>query len=123
MYKVVIVFIVLFIHACSISTKQYDVHVINKTDDLITVVCELSDGSTKYKIKPQKRLRIISTGQIKTSNSYTTADDCSYVVQDIKAYNAAGRKSSLKWCSDQVAFNVVDIGQGEFTLTYTTEDF
>ncbi len=124
-----LILVLLLLASCS-QSHQYDVYVKNDTDDNIT----LSYKSDKDKngvientivLSPDERKKIISTINFESDppTSNTTADDCSIVAEYVRATNGSGRNSKLKWCSDQVEFQVVDIGQGEFTLRYTDADF
>lgn len=120
------IFIFLLLLTCLAScdtTKQYDVYAINHTSSELQVIYESGEETQSVKLAPQERLRIISTDFIESDQIRTSAEDCRLVAKDIKAVNTVGKESSLTWCSPDVAFSVVDIGQGEFTLIYTNEHF
>jgi len=118
--------IIILISLCFLSCdndKQYNVYAINQTHGDISVSISSSNYSSPIVLAPNERKMIISTDLIETDQIRTQAEDCKLVASDITAHNSVGKQSSVKWCSDDVSFAVVDIGQGEFTITYKEEDF
>lgn len=113
---------ILLLSSCG-GTKQYDVYAINNTSENLTLTLEKENGTETITLAPQERKRIVSTDFIETDHVRTRAEDCRLVANDIKAANAQGKPSKLLWCSPDVTFNVVDIGQGEFELNYKDQHF
>jgi len=120
--------IVLFL-SCA-QSHQYEVYVKNDTDGDLTISYKSDkhkDGAIEEKIdlKPDESKMIISTVNFhsKPPSAWTRSEDCSLVAEYVKAVDALGNDSNLEWCSERVVFQVVDIGQGEFTMTFTESDF
>lgn len=121
--------LLLLLFSCS-QSHQYDVYVKNDTSGDLTIAYKSDKDKTglvekTIVLSPDERKKIISTVNYESDppTSDTTADDCSIVAEYVRATNASGSNSKLEWCSDRVGFQVVDIGQGEFTLRYTNADF
>ena len=112
------------------QTHQYDVYVKNETDGDLTITYKSDKdkaGTVQETIVlvPDENRKIISTINFDQNPSTvkTRAEDCNLVAEYVRAIDANNRPSKLDWCSNRVGFQVVDIGQGEFMMTFTEADF
>jgi len=117
----------LAITSCSVS-PSYTVYVQNSTDDDITIAYKSINSNNglvekSITLTSKERAMIITTKELQNESGRTRAEDCDQVAEYINAYNRDGAPSTIKWCSDDYHFDVVDIGQGEFTIDFKNEDF
>lgn len=122
--------IVIMFNACD-SNYAYSVYVQNKTGEDLTIKYKAKMSATEAMIE---KTIILAANESKTiippveiEAAYGDPSDgiahCNLIAEYITAYNEANQASSLKWCSDKVKYNISDIQEGEFTMTYTADDF
>lgn len=129
-YSNLILFSFLLLAFSCTQTHQYDVYVKNETDGDLTITYK-SDKDKKGAVQetiiivPDENRKIISTINFDQDppTVQTRPEDCKLVAEYVRAVDANNRPSKLDWCSNKVGFQVVDIGQGEFLMTFTEEDF
>ncbi len=131
MFKLFIPIIsILFALSSCDSSNQYDIHVANKTEnDLRISYKSMKDRRGPIEetivLKKNESRVIISTTNIESAqfNNGPTSAQCYQAAEYVQAYMHDTIPSSIKWCSDPIKFQIVDIGQAEFLIDYTSEDF
>gem|GEM_PF-1005787 len=132
MFKQILVFSLslILLSSCN-STYQYGVYVKNETGEDLKVAYKsstdvkgiveeavtLRDGEGKMVIwtKDLKVSEAEDTGRTTAEHSHLVADYVNAFKDDIP--------SKIKWNGEGVRFERTDIGQAEFMITYTAEDF
>ena len=114
----------IFIISCS-SSPSYEVRVINATGETISI-----DYSSKsHKDGPVKASIDLEDGQQKVIITTIDFDQkldkmCDLVAESVVARRLSDNKeSSLKWCDSKIKEELVDIGQYQFMIRYTKQDF
>lgn len=111
------------ITACN-SSKQYDVIIQNKTGRLLTVVFKTNTTSEQsIKIPARKNKLIISSPNIPNEVINKTAQPCSLIAEYIQIFDQKGNLSTIKWCSQTITSETIDIGQTEYVITVKEADF
>jgi len=121
-------FVLLGFSACG-DNWQYDVYVENASGEDLKIEYKTQNAKEgtveKTMVLPNGgRERLISTIDIDFSKnkSENSAKHCELVAEYINAYKS-DTPSKIKWCSNNIKYQTVDIGQGEFTIRYTSKDF
>lgn len=119
----ILVGLILSISSCDDSI-QYDVWVANKTQSDIHVQFKSSNDvsgvvDSSLILTAGENRRIISTIDLEKKNS----DPCQQVAEYVKVRNSEAKWAKEKWCTQNIAYVVTDIGQAEYHLTYTPKDF
>lgn len=117
----------LFLYTSCECSYQYNVYVINETEQDLNIVYKTKDSDSEQtlQLKAGEREMIISSPNIKTEEGCTGCQSthCSEVAEYIHATMNDTTTNTTKWCSENVKMETVDIQQGEFTITYSPSDF
>ena len=123
--------LILFLLLCSCSnSNQYDVYVRNQTGEPLTIsyktrVDKEGPIENTIVIQADRTERIVSSIELNKGSSSATVNrkQCIEVLEYLHATIRDTKRADDKWCSEEVMFQHVDIGQGEFTVTYELSDF
>ena len=111
------------------NTVQYAVIVKNSTDSDLMIEYKTANDvrgevDEKITLKAGKMKFIINTNNLSIEGSNgTSADHHQYVAEYIRAYKNGNVPSTLNWYNNKVKFEKTDVGQAEFTIEYTDNDF
>jgi len=122
---------VLAVSSCNNGEYQYDVYVRNQTGGPLKVAFK-SDIDRKGIVEETVNLedgafhRIINSIDIKVPENEdyggTSAQHSYLVAEYVNAYKK-DKASKVKWNDEKIEFIKTDIGQAEFVITYTPDDF
>jgi len=133
MLKQILIFglCLIFLSSCD-STYQYGVYVKNETGEDLKVAYK-SSTDVKGIVEETVTLRdgegsmLIWTKDLTVSETEdtgrTTAEHRHLVADYVNGFIKDSIPSKIKWDGEGVRFERTDIGQAEFMITYTAEDF
>lgn len=121
----------MFLISCN-STYQYGVYVKNETGEDLKVAYKSSTDvkgmvEETVTLKDGEGKMVIWTKDLRVSEAEdtgrTTAEHRHLVADYVDAFIKDDIPSKIKWNGEGVRFERTDIGQAEFMITYTAEDF
>lgn len=122
---ITLILIACIAYSCD-GTYQYNVYVKNTTGELLrisykTVNDERGVVEEIVDLPSGKSLKIISTINLNTNDD--SKQPCNYVAEYVTAYMRDTIPSKINWCDDRIQYDWTDIGQAEFYIHYTRQDF
>lgn len=126
MKKILILLLITFFGFSCDGTYQYNVYVKNTTGELLRISYKtLNDqrGIIEEIVDLQngESLQIISTINLNVNDK--SKQPCNYVAEYVTAYMRDTIPSKINWCDDRIQYDWTDIGQAEFYIHYTRQDF
>lgn len=115
--------------ACD-GNYQYDVRVVNETGSDLKLVYKTTVNDTRGTVEETITIPngdtkvIIKTVDIDLSKNKDeqSSNNCKLVAEYINAF-MGDKPSTIKWCSEAIKYEMVDIGQAQFLIKYTANDF
>lgn len=131
MFFVLSISILLMTISCNNGEYQYDIYVKNQTDEILQVAFK-SNVDRKGVVE---ETLVVQAGEFRKIINSTdiavpeyedygrTSSKHSRLVAEYVNASQNGNPSKIKWNDERIQFIRTDIGQAEFVITYTEDDF
>ncbi|MGB1217253.1 MAG: hypothetical protein ACPG5P_05230, partial [Saprospiraceae bacterium] len=124
MKKVIFYFLFLLLCTSCNSTFQYDILVKNSTSSHIFISYENPNDKTEVtiqKIEIGKTFKLISLEETPKDKAMTQQEACDYFKKNAEIMKP-NQKGEIKDCKQDVLFEYVDMGQGEYIIEFKDEN-